>query len=260
MAARRLFGTRVHIPRHFLLAGVTVIAWSSDVAAQALDIDQPEIKAGERELRSVNIGNFSRRQGAAEAPRTSHELGGAYSPSDWFKGIVHLDVENLSAEGLIADHVGIETFTLLGKAPEDGGLALTWYTGLMISTDASSTNSLIFGPIIKLTQGKTSLTLNTYLEDTFGRNSGPGLNFLYGWQGRYEVSDKLAFGIEGFGKAENIGSSPDLDEQDHRLGPAVFFSLEAGNGRAYGLDLGVLVGLTDAAPDATLKVNFGSTF
>jgi hypothetical protein len=40
----------------------------------------------------------------------------------------------------------------------------------------------------------------------------------------------------------------------------VFLSWDAGGGRAYGLDIGVLVGLTDASPDATLKVSFGTTF
>jgi hypothetical protein len=233
---------------------------SAEAAAQALDIDHPEIKAGEREVRSVNIVNGGYRSGLTGEPRSSHEIGAGYAPTDWFKAILHVDLENLIGEEVIADHVGFESIVSLRKAGEDGGLALGWYTGLMVSTDRLSTNSLILGPIIKLSQGKASLTLNPYIEDTFGRNAGPGLNALYGWQARYEFAEGVSVGVEGFGMIGNLGDIPAFDVQDHRVGPGLFLSFDVGSGREYLLDVGLLAGVTDAAPDATLKINFGSTF
>lgn len=231
--------------------------WSSSAQAQALDIDAPEIEAGEREFRSINIFNRGYRPGSAGEPRNSNELDVAYSPRDWLKFLAHIDFENVVQDGWRVDHIAFESFVALRKAGSDGGVALTWFTSIQLSTDELSTSSLLFGPIVKLSAGKASLTLNPYFEDTFGRNSGAGIASVYAWQAKYELSDNLAFGIEGFGKIENLGSSPVFDEQDHRIGPGVFFSWDGDDKRKFGLDAGVLVGLTDASPDVTFKLNFG---
>lgn len=236
------------------------LTFSAPAQAQALDIDAPEIEKGEREVRLVNIANSGWRRGSTGEPRSSHELSTAYSPVDWFKLIAHIDAENLIGGQVIADHIGMESFVSLRKAGEDGGLALTWYTGAMISTDDLATNALVFGPIIKVSSAKAALTLNPYLEDTFGRNSGPGLNFAYGWQARYELSEQVAIGLEGFGKIEDIGNAAPTNSQDHRIGPAIFLSWDLADKRKLGIDLGVYAGLTDATPDVTFKLNSGVVF
>ncbi len=232
--------------------GMTGTAW-----AQALDMDSPEIEAGEREIRSVNIGNLGYGAGSAGAPRSSHEVSVSYSPRDWLKLTAHADVENVIADGSRLDHVAIETLIGLRKASEDGGLALSWFTSVLASTDELSTSALLFGPVIKVSSGKASLTLNPYFEDTFGRNDAAGISSVYGWQGRYEIDDRVAIGVEGYGKIANLGSSPVWDDQDHRAGPSLYLSWDGGDKRKFGLDIGVLAGLTDAAPDVTFKLNFG---
>lgn len=252
-------GISSHLACALLVAGAALMA-AEGACAQALDIDGADIEKGEREVRIVNIVNGGWRRAADGEPRSSHELSAAYSPSDWLKAIVHVDVENVIGEGAFADHVGFETLIALRKAEDTRGIALTWYTGLMVSTDGRSTNSRVFGPVLKFAEGPTALTLNTYLEDTFGRNDDPGRNGLYGWQLRHELNDSLALGLEGFGKIENLGSATSWNEQDHRAGPALFLSWDAGHGRRIGLDLGVYAGLTDAAPDITFKLNSGVTF
>lgn len=231
--------------------------WSGSALAQALDMDAPEIEAGEREIRSVNVGNVGYRAGSQGAPRSSHELSVSYSPRDWLKLTAHADVENVIADGSRLDHAAVESLIGLRKAGEDGGLAISWFTSVFASTDKLSTNALLFGPVVKISSGKASLTLNPYFEDTFGRNHAAGISSVYGWQGKYEIDDRFAIGIEGFGKIENLGSSPVWDEQDHRIGPSLYFSWDAGDKRKFGLDAGVLAGLTDASPDVTFKLNFG---
>ncbi len=189
-------------------AAAGLFAGVDTALAQALDIDAPEITAGEREFRSINIFNGGYRPGSAGEPRNSNELDVAYSPRDWLKFLGHIDFENVLQDGWRVDHVALESFVGLRKAGADGGVALTWFTSIQLSTDELSTNSLLFGPIVKLSAGKASLTLNPYFEDTFGRNRGAGIASVYAWQARYELSDNLAVGIEGFGKIENLGSAP----------------------------------------------------
>ena len=237
-----------------------IVAWPHSAHAQALDIDQPEITQGEREVKSVNVLNGRYPPGTAGVPRNSHELNTAYSPTDWFKVTAHVDLENMLVEGWRADHVGFETQFKLIEAGKSGGFALGWFSSVQLSTDPLSTNSLFFGPIIKFSSQRVALTVNTYLEDQFGRNSTPSMNFYYAWQGRLEVSKGIAIGVESFGKIDNLSDASPWREQDHRIGPALFLSWERREGRNVALDLSLLAGLTEAAPDLSLKANLATTF
>jgi hypothetical protein len=241
------------------MLGLIVVSPPSALG-QALDIDQPEITKGERELRSVNVVNGGLPDGSPGASRSSHEVSASYSPSDWVKLTAHLDAENALHGDWRLDHGAIELQFELLKAGATGGIALGWLTNLQVSTDPQSTNSLIFGPIIKVSSKTASFTSNLYFEDTFGRNRDPGLRALYGWQGRVEVSDDLGLGIEGYGAIDNISDAPPASEQDHRIGPAAYFSSNLDGDRTFSVDVAVLFGLTEAAPNSSLKFNFGMTF
>lgn len=236
------------------------LAQSQPVQAQALDIDQPEITQGEREVRSVNVVNGGLPAGSGGMPRTSHELSAAYSPTAWIKLGTHVDIENVIDEGWRIDHGAIELQFEFLTAEASGGIALGWMTTVQISTDDASTNSLIFGPILKVSSKGASFTVNSYFEDTFGRNRSPGLASLYGWQGRLEAGEGIAFGVEGYGKIDDIADPPPVDEQDHRLGPAIYLWTEVAPQRTATLDAALLFGLTEGAPAASLKFNFGMTF
>lgn len=237
-----------------------IVVCPPSALAQALDIDHPEITKGEFELRSVNAFNGGFSDGSQGASRSSHEVSASYSPSDWVKLTAHLDAENALGGDWRLDHGAIELQFQLLKAGAAGGLALGWLTNLQVSTDAQSTNSLIFGPIIKGSSKAASITSNLYLEDTFGRNRDPGLRALYGWQGKVEVSDSFGLGIEGYGAIDDICNAPPASEQDHRMGPAAYFSSKLDDDRTFLVDLALLFGLTEAAPNSSLKFNFGMTF
>ena len=100
------------------------------------------------------------------------------------------------------------------------------------------------------------VALNPFLEQTFGHNRVEGIALSYGWQAKYEVRDGLAVGIEGYGLVENLGNSPALADQEHRIGPVLFMEIELG-GLKLTPDVGLLFGLTPATPDLTIKFNVG---
>ena len=248
-----------------IFAGAWLVAsvLSDRAFAQALDIVQPEVVKGESELRSVNVINGRYPPGTAGVPRSTHELSAAHSPTDWINLTLHVEIDDVLVDGWRADHVGLETVVpLLRSSEAAGGLAMSWYTTLQLSTDPLSTSSLVFGPITKLSTpgGKGWLTINPYLENQFGRNSGPGLNMLYGWQGRWKINDTWAVGIDGFGKIADFAHAPALRDQDHRLGPAVGTEFKLGGDRTITVDTALLVGLTESTPELSLKFNVGAPF
>lgn len=233
------------------------------VSAQALDIVQPEVSKGEAEARSVNVLNGRYAAGTAGVARSTHELSYATSPTDWINITLHLELDDVRFDGWRADHIGMETLVPLVRTTEErGGLAVSWYTTLQLSTDRDSTNSLVFGPIAKLSTpgGKGWLTVNSNFEDQFGRNAGPSLNILYGWQARWKLSDAWAIGIDGFGKVPDIAHMPGASEHDHRVGPALATELELAPGHKVTLDTALLVGLTETSPELSLKFNVGHPF
>jgi hypothetical protein len=119
---------------------------------------------------------------------------------------------------------------------------------------------LIFGPIIKFSSKSVSLTPNSYFEDTFGRNDVSGLAAIYGWQGRMELGEGVAAGVEGYGKIDDVSAPPPVSQQDHRIGPAVYIWSQIDPERTISADVALLFGLTDVSPNTSLKFNFGVTF
>lgn len=245
--------------RASLIATALLLVHTSTANAQALDVDGPDIEKGERDLRNVNGVNSGWRPGSAGEPRNTHKLAYSYSPTDWLRLVAHAEVTNVIVDDWRADHAALESFIALRKA-EETGVAISWYTSVQVALDDDGTSSVLFGPIIRIGMGKTSLTGNQLFEETYGRSSSPGINAVYGWQLKHEISETFAIGVEWFGAVENIGDAPRWGETDQRFGPSVYFTRDVGEGRKWGLDIGVFAGLTDAAPDVTFKVNTGLTF
>ncbi len=244
-----------------LLAALLAIAAGATAArAQALDADDPDIDGGQTGAKSVNVFNPRLPATGAGHPRNAHMLQIEHAPADWLKLNAHIEIQRTDADGWLADHVALGALLGLRKTPQAGGIGLAWSTTLQLSADATTTNALVFGPVIKASAGDTALILNSFLEKTFGRNAEPGIAFTYGWQARHRLREGLAIGIEGFGTVDNIANAPPIAEQDHRIGPAVFFEWQGAESRTTTLDLGILAGITDAAPDLSLKATLGTSF
>ena len=147
--------------------------------------------------------------------------------------------------------------TIFHQTSYGAGLFLALEAGI----DDDATNEFIFGPIFELSSdGMPKITINTFFEDTFGDNSEEGLAFAYGSQVKWELPKGLAVGLESFGEVEDVfGDPPDLDDQEHRIGPVVFLNFEEAFGTAapnFEVNFGVLAGITRETPDLAFKLNF----
>ena len=60
----------------------------------------------------------------------------------------------------------------------------------------------------------------------------------------------------------NIGNSPGIDFQEHRIGPVIYYEkeLRGEHETTFALDAGILFGLTEATPNVTGKVNASLAF
>jgi hypothetical protein len=160
------------------------------------------------------------------------------------------------------------------RALEEGndGIGVAWFQAVEAAIARDETNATIFGPTIVARAGKTELALNPFFERSFGQNHTSGIDFLYGWQARHELTQHVSIGFEGYGRIPDLGNGMPLDFQEHRIGPVLIlrtaFDGAAGPSRAGALtaspaghettadlELGVLFGLTEATSDLAFKAN-----
>jgi len=189
--------------------------------------------------------------------RSAHDLSLDYGVNTFWRLSGVLKLENPIHEDFRLARASVENIWVLRPVPKEGGVGLGWFTTLEASTDAATTNSSQFGPIIQIEADKLSFTGNPFFEKTFGRNSVEGIALNYGWNIKYKLNDSLSIGVEGFGLIESLGDRQALAEQQHRLGPALFTTLKLSEDFSITPDIGLFFGLTDATPSLTLKLNVG---
>lgn len=142
-----------------------------------------------------------------------------------------------------------------GKYAVDVGLI----TEIEISLQGGGANEFKFGPLFQTEFGKLQLNGNLLFERKFGGNQdadeGPHkTEFGYQWQAKYRWRPAFEFGLQGFGELGEWDHWDKKDEQNHRLGPAVFGKIALGNRQAIRYNAAWLVGVSDAAPDHTFRM------
>jgi hypothetical protein len=122
-----------------------------------------------------------------------------------------------------------------------------------------------FGPIVELSQNKFLLTLNPlFFRERGDLSEQDGFGFEYGWQAKYDMSDRLALALEMFGEIEDMSNAGPFNLQEHSIGPAFYLTFEREweeggkeKSRELVLSLGAQFGLTDVTSDVALKVFIG---
>jgi hypothetical protein len=120
------------------------------------------------------------------------------------------------------------------------------------------------GPLFQSTFGKLQLNGNVIFERAFGGADEDSVaqvtNIGYQWQARHRAGGQLDLGVQGFGEMGKWDQWSKTAEQSHRMGPAVFGKLMLGEHDAIKYNAAWLVGMTDAAPDSTLRMQIEYEF
>ena len=211
----------------------------------------------------------------------SHELELQMGISDWWLIQVTGGFDRALHENLQGSSVEIETeFAIIKR--EGNGIAVSFQLGYEQAInshkhlDDGEPNEFGFGPIVELASGKFLLTLNPL----FGKQIGTfadqeGLGFEYGWRGEYDFAKHWGLGVEMFGEIEDLSNPGSFNDQNHSIGPTLFWQPGGGGEEAgdvgegdddnakgnapepasteFSMNVGVQFGLTDATSDTALK-------
>lgn len=155
---------------------------------------------------------------------------------------------------------------------EGDGLGLAFIGAYGFATRSDVADEIEFGPIVELESGPLLLTFNPFFAAQVGDNrETDGLGFEYGWRAEYKVASRWGVGVEMFGEIEDLSNSGPFDDQEHSIGPTLFYNPGGddddvgGEGddeeeeiagepeMEFSLNVGVQFGLTDATSDTALK-------
>jgi hypothetical protein len=234
----------------------TLLLSVSTASAQTFDVKDTGIKQG------LEFGTSNTLQSGLPAGggnRSAHDKSLDYGVTERWRLSTVAKFERPEDADMRFSALGAESLYVLkpidDKKPADFGYG--WFVGVQASTHHETQNNVQFGPILSFKADKLSLNANPFFEKTFGRNKVDGIALSYGWNAKYELTKTVSVGVEGFGFVENIGHGTPLDEQEHRIGPAIFTEVEITKDYSITPDLAVLFGLTKGTPDLAIKFNVG---
>jgi hypothetical protein len=162
---------------------------------------------------------------------------------------------------------------------EGDGLGLAFIGAYGFATRSGEADEIEFGPIVELASGPVLLTFNPFLASQVGDNrETDGLGFEYGWRAEYKVASHWGVGVEMFGEIEDLSHSGPFDDQEHSIGPTLFYNPGDEDDDVGGegdddeeeiagepemelyLNVGLQFGLTDMTSDTALKFQGSLSF
>ena len=243
-----------------LAMGLTLaLASSLPALAQSFDIHAPESHRGSFDIEALSGANLGRTRGDPDFLRNAHEFKAVYGISDRWMFELGALVEKPALDETRLARISLENIFVV-QPPVKHGFGFGWYAASEIRTSEATHNSILFGPLIQFNAGKAEFLINPILHKTFGQNATPGIDLNYIWRAKYEVQHGFGVGAMGYGNIEDLGSGPSFNQQDHRIGPALFFDVPMDKGRDLDISLGAYFGVTGASPEASVMLNFGIPF
>lgn len=96
-------------------------------------------------------------------------------------------------------------------------------------------------------------TMNLVFVRHVGSGAANTTDFEYAWRSKYFISSALEVGVEIYGEMGEFGHVLPSSQQDHRIGPVISGVLGHTDEGKFKYELGYLFGVSDAAPNGTLK-------
>ncbi len=240
-----------------LLLGVIFMS-ASDPAHASHKIYSPYVDKGEVELEMRSHTTFDRDASKNSNEKMKFEAG--YGVTDrWFTSVGGEVADNANHQHAYQATYWENIFQLTeqGQYWLDVGAYLEYEVG----HGAGSSDQIEGKLLLEKATGKYVNTANLVMVREVGGNAATATNFEYAWRSKYLFSKAIELGVEVYGEMGELGAFLPSAQQDHRIGPVLsgVLPLSSGKGK-WSYEVGYLFGVSDAAPDGTLKFNIEYEF
>lgn len=220
----------------------------------------PTVEQGEKEI-DFKFGSAKLPSGDTSQVAS---LGLGYGASEHWFTEVYLKTEHEGATPRLNILEWENKFQLTepGKYPLDIGLITEFEFPV---NRQGATNEFKIGPLFQTEFDKLQLNGNLLFERKFGgaadSDDAPHTTvFQYQWQAKYRWKEEFEFGLQGMGELGEWNHWAPHDEQEHKLGPAIFGKISLGNQQAMRYNAAWLIGTTNATPDNTFRMQLEYEF
>lgn len=191
----------------------------------------------------------------AKDNKQKHLLGLGYGVTEWWFTEIYAEWEREPGAGHSTNFEAFEwenRFQLSNPGEDwaDFGLLVEFER----TDGGSSPDKLEVGFLFAKELGQFDAAFNLILERELGTNAGDDLEIGQAFQLKYRLDPAFEPGIELYSEFGPIDDMPGFDEQKHLVGPIIQGIIPLGDsGTKLKYNAGYLFGLTDAAPDGTIK-------
>ena len=234
-------------PNAVLVAAMGVLCLQSAHAGPADYVYTPTVEQGEREI------DFKSGTQDSDPRKSAAMLGFGYGANAWWFTEIYV---KYAKEGGNFKYDAVEwenkfQLTETGKYPVDVGLI----TEIEIPQEREEEGiELKVGPLFQTEFGKLQLNGNLLFEKHVDAEESSPTEAGYQWQVKYRWQPVLEYGLQGFGELGAWDDWESSNEQSHKAGPAIFGKLAAGNHHSIRYNAAWLIGMSDGAPDNTLRL------
>lgn len=189
-------------------------------------------------------------------PRSSPELGFGYTVnSRWYTELSAVWFQLSPGPQRFAAWEWQNDF-MLTQGQYDVDVAL--HTNVTRNDDTARGVGFEIGPVMQTEIGRTQLNLNLLLQRDYRVATHEDVELAYQWQIRQRWMRGFQFGLQGFGEVGKWNDWLARDKQSHRLGPAVFGTLDVGPKQEVRYDAAYLIGKNSArnARSLTLRLQY----
>ncbi len=251
-------------------AGCAMLAVPAQASGGIFEVIHPEVVEGGFEFESLNT-LFTDDLPTGEE-RSVHEIAIGVGVTDWWKTVAAFEIANPEDETAELEAFEWENIFILWQGGESGGghdhdhdhghdghgggPVVGFYAALEVpNKDGIEKGALALGPIAEFGVGSFSIIGNLFVEVPFEDGKDAGLG--YALSANTPIADAWKLGVEAHGSVEEaFGNAPDLKDQTHYFGPAIYFDADLGRGRVLETRFAVLPGLTDnGSRDLALSLN-----
>ena len=231
-----------------VLAAVGTLCLQTAAHAGPADyVYTPTVEKGEKEI------DFKYGTADSDPRHSAGSVGLGYGANDWWFTEAYV---KYAKEGGSTRYDAVEwenkfQLTETGKYPVDVG----FITEIEVPRDRDEEGiELRVGPLFQTEFGKLQLNANILFEKRFDAAESSPTESGYQWQAKYRWLPAFEYGLQGFGGTGPWNDWENTNDQTHRMGPAVFGRLAAGDHHFIRYNAAWLFGVSDAEADNTFRM------
>lgn len=247
--ARQSWGVRAVSVVMSVVLGLGLYVASPALRAED-KVYSPYVEQGEVELEFRGHTTFD--SDPDKNDQQAYKLEAGYGvTAHWFTAIGS-EIENDANNGLQYESTFWENIIQFGEQGEywvDSGLYVEYH----LAKQAGTPDELETKLLLEKASGNFVNTANLALVWEYGSNASSATNFEFAWKTTYFISARVRPGFEAYAEVGELGHPWPADQQDNRIGPVVCGDLERTSHGKLKYEVGYLFGVSDAAPNGTLK-------